>query len=281
MRIIPLICAYERRVIRRAAHDWLAFFGLPGLGLYLVAVAFGFTLVHLFLGQDSMREAIWIWALTAACPALFVLLWYLCRSSAMIDRDQQGRIASLEERLAPRLKFTWRPGDSKYLERIERTDGTVGYSIIGRVAIKNLSDSDSVRGLEVSLINYRSSDGLAPKTIDKNLINNATAEQRGALHAKREANFNMFKRDSDSSRLVLGPFVGEPMYDLAPGTYFLKVTASADNMRREDALFLLEFDAHGAVKFALLAPNDTRGALSFEPDALTPNRAETLNEEHG
>ncbi|HET9272893.1 MAG TPA: hypothetical protein VFO09_01335 [Methyloceanibacter sp.] len=105
--------------------------------------------------------------------------------------------------------------------------------------------------LEVGVINYNNEDGVIPKTIDKNLINNATNEQRTNLHSRREANFDMFKMMDDGS-LFLGPFVGGYTVPLRPGRYYLKVTASAENMRREDTLYILDFDGCGSIKYRML-----------------------------
>lgn len=140
---------------------------------------------------------------------------------------------------------------------------------IGRAAVINLSESDSIHGVEVSLTHHRRKhDGLIT-SIDRNLINNATNQQYTSLHARREGNFNLFiirQGPGWRDELFIGPFVDGERILLKPGKYILKVTASSENMKRENARFSLEFDdGCRSVKYRLLGDTTEADAVGWNP----------------
>jgi hypothetical protein len=157
------------------------------------------------------------------------------------------RVGALNDRLETKMQFTWREDDNKYFEGINDKDGRAVK--VGRVAIKNTSEAQTIDSAEVSIINYAKDESPRQITVDKNLVSSLSGGSCINLHARREHNFNLF-RVRENNVIQFGPFSnGEYSPPLQPGKYKIKVTASAKNTPREDCYFFLEFGQKGNVEF--------------------------------
>jgi hypothetical protein len=259
---------YWRHVRARASADTKAALSIGPKERIAIGVVLTITAIALLwmLGSEgaSWDEAIgkvgpWIVLILTVYPIVWT--WKFLKAPAKMDSELRERIAALEARLEPRLAFTWRPNDNKYLERVDSPEGMMEPIKIGSVAVKNLSERESVRDVEVRLIHYRTDDFF--KSLDRHLLNNSDGQQKVNLHARSEANFNLFRVAENGTSISLGPFVGGDATRLPPGRWTLKVTASAENMKRENALFLLEFDSHGNIKYGLLGNTSDVDSAEF------------------
>ena len=252
-----------------------------GVIFSFIAIIAGIWGLSVLGSDDAARDEIIARLGIGACSVLFLLGLYLYGFKTVPDEwdsDLRKKIDTLEARLTPKIAFTWRPNDNKYLSRIELGTEPAGrHVIVGRIAVKNISVAYSIR-LQVSLINYLDEDATLPTTVDKDMIDNATKKQRPWVHARREANFNLFAVSDDGS-ISLGPFVGGETEPLCPGRYYLKVTASPKGMGREDALFFLETDRSGKVAYRMLTPDVSKDAL-VEADVVAPDCPKALREEN-
>ena len=255
--------SYWRLVFKRATKEARAALSIEtgervviGIVVTITAIA----LLWLYGSEGSSLDAAiervgpWIIIILAIYPV--VLAWKFIRTPPHIDAELHERIESLQARLMPKLKFTWRPDDNKYLERGSRKTPRRERFMIGRVAVKNISEGETIRGVEVSVIHYRPDGGPKFKTLEKSLINNSTHERRTDLHASREANFDLFEVTEHGARLWFGPFVDGSKIAVRFGKYAIKVTASAQDMRRQDFTFFLYVEGFDKIEFRPWEPGD-------------------------
>jgi hypothetical protein len=223
----------------------------------IVAAVWGLTVLG---SEDAARDEILgrLFVAVASGVALIIIyLYWIVRIPSEWDERARKKIAALEDRMAPRLEFTWRANDNKYLDSAEPPKGRRELMKIGRVAVKNMSEAETLHNVEASLINYKIDRHASFTSIDKHLRNSSTGQQSTHLHARREANFNLFYVMQNATRIRLGPFVDGADIALRPGKYALKVTASAEDMIRKDALFFLHFDSFEYIEFRPWQPGDT------------------------
>jgi hypothetical protein len=171
-----------------------------------------------------------------------VYLYGLKQIPAEWDEEARKQIYDLESQLAPRLEFTWRAEDNKYFDR--RRDAT---TYIGRVAVKNTSKSQTVRGVDVTLIHYKIDGVREYTTLDRKLVANSVGHHIVNINPWREENFNLFRieipsaADTGGFQVTLGPFANGDVESLSPGRYQIKVTASGDCVPSVPASYLLSF----------------------------------------
>jgi hypothetical protein len=206
---------------------------------------------------------------------LAVALWLGATVSAPVRQRDEARTA-LEARLARSLEFTWRQNDNKFLETTKRKGVKNSSMLVGRVAVKNRSYTESIRGVDVSLINYKIDGESRFTSIDRHLRNNSTGQQKTDLHARREANFNLFYVMDNDPLLRLGLFIDGDSIPLSQGKYALKVTASADDMGREDAFFFLDFSGFDNIEFRPWEPGATSHDDAGSPPATPDGQSEPL-----
>ncbi|HET9272892.1 MAG TPA: hypothetical protein VFO09_01330, partial [Methyloceanibacter sp.] len=93
--------------------------------LSLCALALAIWGLAVFGSDDAARDEVILRLCLAGVSLLILILLYLRwfkRLPEEWDEEAHRKLSELEERLKPRLKFTWRPNDNKYLERIDCSD---------------------------------------------------------------------------------------------------------------------------------------------------------------
>ena len=93
--------------------------------------------------------------------------------------------------------------------------------------MKNEGYSDTIDGVEVSIINYTPDGVSRHTTIAKKLISCSMGTPIVALHSRCEETYDLFRIREGNTHIRLGPFAdGDDSYTLPPGKYRVKITAS-------------------------------------------------------
>lgn len=260
---------YWKEVHRRTAKQAATLLGLSSREQIVIKAVVALAVICglLFYGSADASSDEWKARLFGALAIVFlyplIYLWKLVEVPAQIDIERQDEIRSLKDAAdASPLRFEFNSEDNKFLEyaMIEGPKNVVTHCTIGRAAVRNTSRQETVEGVEMTLIHYKT-DGMAGyRTIDKKLVGNSMAAPIVDLHPWRTENFNLFQApppDMDIPRLTLGPFADGDTKTLAPGRYQLKLTASGRSARPVSAYFLLAFDGGPNLIFRPWQDGDT------------------------
>ena len=237
---------YWWRVSKRAFSEAAAFFLDSWWHIVIGAIGIILALIGLYyLGSpDAFRDESIVRVALAVAAILPIPLFFLLKLvslPASMEKDATSaantrhdalavRVEDLERRLKPSMRFEYNDTDNKFLETttVYLNGGRVREYQIGRVAIRNTSEAESVENVEITLIHYMIDGSDVYKTIDKKLMANSIAEPIVDLHASRAENFNLFRiRDKPNrAHIELGPFVDSSYQQVPLGKYRIKVTAS-------------------------------------------------------
>ena len=235
------VCAFWRAAARRLRLDTLAFFSSHKKEVWLTVVlpiVVGAPIHLVTRGPTAMLGELEIIATYTLAPlatlTLLVIIWNAIAAPARLFIDKKGEadiahaeVQSLQQQASPRLQFTWRPEDNKHLEYVQDAQ-------IGRVAVKNLSKTQTVRNVDVTLIDYRRDGEFWYTTIDRKILANSIDQPIVNINPWREENFNLFRayvrslRDGAGLELTFGPFVNGSGERIQSGTYKVKITASGE-----------------------------------------------------
>lgn len=249
--------AYWARVVAEAFKRSMQFvFG--SLGGFIVAAVSSYAIIWVLLtyGSPDAAEDELIVRLTLLYTSLFVagglLLWHLLKVPADWDKSKEQRIEELEDKLIPRIEFEFSEADIKHLESIrEIVDLGDRPFTIGKVAIRNLSATETLEKAEVTLVNYRGAGDSSPNTVDRKLIAPSIRQQILDIHARRAENFRLFRVQEGvgSPSIQFGPFADGNYLTLPIGHYVVKTTASASATPHAVAFYQVSVNASGKVRF--------------------------------
>ncbi len=176
------------------------------------------------------------------------------------DAKKEKEIGELKAKAIPRLRFVYDGKDTKYLETkrilVSRTPKLYQ---VGRVAVKNDSESESVLKAEITLVHCNKDGVNSPETIDRKLIAPSLGQPILDIHAQRTENFDLFRiRGEGKARgIEFGPFADGSYKTIPAGKYAVKVTASAASMSRIYQMYFLSLDEDQKVTFRPYQQGDT------------------------
>jgi hypothetical protein len=176
--------------------------------------------------------------------------------SVVLHDALSSRIEQLERRLRPVLQIEFVEHENKHFETIH--DGELQYQV-GRIAVRNTSNSETVEDVDVTLIHYKKHGESIHTTIDKKLVADSIGQQVVDIHSRRAENFNLFRVRADvpGACLCFGPFPNTSYVKVTPGRYRVKVTASGKSVPRCDAYYLIEALDDGPITFRIWQVGDT------------------------
>lgn len=262
--------AYWKRIARRAwtntttGHQhWKAHIGFRAGAAFI----FGTVVFFATLGKDKVMEELQVWAAYTLAAGAALFIWELIRNffrapaemereakqtaQAQID-ELRERLEQLEDKRSQVLHFDFRPEDNKYLENLES-----GW--IGRVAVKNTSETDAVLNLKTKLVHYWADGVPSYHTLDINLSSYSTDTQTEDVPSRGNVTYNLFRVDGvgRNRTLSLGPRA-DGSYEVIPlGRYRLKITAFQTNGPRLAQWFLLDVKDSGKPEYRPWKPGDS------------------------
>lgn len=277
-----MVKAYWRRVAARAWRTSIQTLGFESRGRVVTAFlsALAIAAVLLFWGSqdaagDMALERTVIWAL-AISAFLFAYVWGFLKAPAGMENEAaeaadakieglNERIEALENERRQILTFDFRPEDNKFFEIVNsREGGHYREFRIGRVAVKNLSNSKSVRDLQTTLIHYREDGGKKYNTVDILLSSYSSKQTVEDIPARRNVTYDLFriKKEGHVPHISLGPLPDGSYKQIPTGRYRLKITASSTDMPPLTGFFLLDVKDSGKVVYGPWRDGDSSNVIS-------------------
>lgn len=152
------------------------------------------------------------------------------------------------------LEFDFRPHDNKYLELVEApAGGGVREYMVGRVAAKNSSETETLLAVRTVLINFRREGDVGYTTLDFRLTSYSSGLQTEDVPPRQSVTYDLFRisRENGAIRLELGPDIRGRYRSVPLGRYLLKITASTTKpeVRHLPAFFILDVNERGEVEY--------------------------------
>ncbi|MGE0650299.1 MAG: hypothetical protein AB7P12_00915 [Alphaproteobacteria bacterium] len=262
---------YWRRVHRAAFKRAFANTGGTVMNLVysLVSIALLVWGLAVWGSSDAARDEIIARTILAAFSAALLVgqyVYWIRKIPAEWDDTKNREIENLKARSAPTLRFVYDKDDEKYYQRQSEITKGIGVEYFaGRVAVKNDSETETVRSAELTLINYRKDGDNKYYPFDRKLRAPSLNKFIIDVHPQRTENFDLFRiRGANRGRQIrFGPFADGSYTPLPPGKYAVKVTASADCMNRVYQMYFIELETSQKVTFRPWQPGDTSHSFSL------------------
>jgi len=259
--------AYWRRVHRRAFADATRTLGLESRAQVVIKsiATIAIILALLFWGsEDASIDEIIVRVAIVSCfliSLLGVYAWNFVGVPSQMEREAQStinelreHIVELEEDPAAALEFDFRPEDNKFLALSPAGSGTgsARYAI-GRVATKNLYDTEPVPNVRTVLIHYRTSGEGPYITLDIWLTSYSSGLQVEDVPPRQSVTYDLFRVGFEDGKytLDLGPNRAGQYKRVPLGRYRLKITAAStkQGVPHLPSFFLLSLNEHGEVEY--------------------------------